>query len=55
MPIPDSNAAERHSENVRKKDHTTVIHGIKKIEAEMETNSELASKLDIIKKKINPI
>ncbi len=38
-----------------KKDHTTVIHGIKKIEAEMETNSELSSKLDIIKKKINPI
>ena len=37
-----------------KKDHTTVIHGIKKIEAEMETNKELRSKVDIIIKKINP-
>lgn len=38
-----------------KKDHTTVIHGIKKIEAEIQTNNELASKIDIIRKKMNPI
>lgn len=37
-----------------KKDHTTVIHGVKKIEAEMETNEELRSKIEIIKKKLNP-
>lgn len=37
-----------------KKDHTTVIHGIKKIETEMETNEELRNKIDIIIKKINP-
>ncbi|MCM1102992.1 MAG: chromosomal replication initiator protein DnaA [Clostridium sp.] len=38
-----------------KKDHTTVIHGVNKITKEIETNSELASKIDIIKKKLNPI
>ena len=37
-----------------KKDHTTVIHGIKKIETEMENNEELRNKIDIITKKINP-
>ena len=37
-----------------KKDHTTVIHGIKKITAELEINEELRNKVDIITKKINP-
>ncbi|MBD5449096.1 MAG: chromosomal replication initiator protein DnaA [Lachnospiraceae bacterium] len=37
-----------------KKDHTTVIHGIKKITAEVETNEDMRNKIDIIKKKINP-
>ncbi len=37
-----------------KKDHTTVIHGIKRIEAELETSEELRNKIDIITKKINP-
>ena len=37
-----------------KKDHTTVIHGIKKITAEIETDEDLKNKIDIIKKKINP-
>lgn len=37
-----------------KKDHTTVIHGIKKITAEIETDEDLRNKIDIIKKKINP-
>jgi len=37
-----------------KKDHTTVINGIKRIEDEMKTNSELKEKIDIILKKINP-
>lgn len=37
-----------------KKDHTTVIHGVKKITAEMENNEELRNKVDIIIKKINP-
>lgn len=37
-----------------KKDHTTVIHGIKKITAELEVNEELKNKVDIITKKINP-
>lgn len=37
-----------------KKDHTTVIHGVKKIEAEMETNEELRNKINIIIKKLNP-
>ncbi len=37
-----------------KKDHTTVLHGIKKVEEEMKTNEELRNKIDIIKKKIIP-
>ena len=37
-----------------KKDHTTVIHGINKITAELETNEDLKNKIDIIMKKINP-
>ncbi len=37
-----------------KKDHTTVIHGVNKIAAEIQTNEELKNKIDIIIKKINP-
>ena len=37
-----------------KKDHTTIIHGINKMTAELETNEELKNKVDIIMKKINP-
>lgn len=37
-----------------KKDHTTIIHGVNKITAEMNTNEELKNKVDIIIKKINP-
>lgn len=37
-----------------KKDHTTVIHGVNKIEEELQINEELRNKVDIIKKKINP-
>ena len=37
------------------KDHTTVIHGVDKITDEIEKNEDLRSKIDIIKKKINPL
>lgn len=37
-----------------KKDHTTIIHGVKKIEEDMTNNEELRNKIEIIKKKINP-
>lgn len=37
-----------------KKDHTTIMHGVKKITAEMQGNEELRNKVDIIIKKINP-
>lgn len=37
-----------------KKDHTTIIHGVKKITEEMNNNEELRNKIDVIKKKINP-
>ena len=37
-----------------KKDHTTVIHGVNKVSAEIQTNEELRNKIDIITKKINP-
>ena len=35
-----------------KKDHTTVIHGVNKIEDEIQINDELRNKIEIIKKKI---
>ena len=35
-----------------KKDHTTIIHGVNKIEDELESNQELAYKVETIKKKI---
>ena len=37
-----------------KKDHTTIMHGVNKINDDMKTNSELKEKIDIIIKKINP-
>lgn len=37
-----------------KKDHTTVLHGIKKIEESISTNKEFADQIDIIRKKITP-
>ena len=37
-----------------KKDHTTIIHGIKKIEDDLLVNDDLKNKIEIIKKKINP-
>jgi len=37
-----------------KKDHTTIIHGIKKISADIKTNEELKNRIDIIQKKLNP-
>ena len=37
-----------------KKDHTTIIHGINKVEAELSTNEEFKNKMEIIKKKLNP-
>lgn len=36
------------------RDHTTVMHGIEKIEKEMETNDNLKNTVNILKKKINP-
>ena len=36
-----------------KKDHTTIIHGIKKIEEDILINEDLKNKIEIIKKKIN--
>ena len=38
---------------LNKKDHTTVMNGIKRIEAELKTNPELKEKIDIITKKLN--
>ncbi len=39
-----------------KKDHTTVIHGINKIKDELNGgNEELRNRIEIIKKKINPV
>lgn len=37
-----------------KKDHTTIIHGIKKIEEEIKYNEELKNKINIIKNILSP-
>ena len=39
---------------LNKKDHTTIIHGYSKIEAEISTSKDLQNKLEIIEKKLNP-
>ena len=36
-----------------KKDHTTVIHGVKKIENDIAVNEDLRNKIEIINKKLN--
>ena len=37
-----------------KKDHTTIIHGVNKIAADLKTNEDLKNNIDIILKKLNP-
>lgn len=37
-----------------KKDHSTIIHGIKRIEHDLETNTTLQNNIDVLTKKINP-
>ena len=36
------------------RDHSTVIHGIKKIETEIQENEAMRNQIEVIKKKINP-
>ena len=36
------------------RDHTTVMHGVEKIEKELQANEQLQSTIDTLKKKINP-
>ena len=36
------------------RDHTTVMHGIEKIETELQTDNNLRNTIEILKKKINP-
>ena len=36
------------------RDHSTVIHGINKVEAELQSNETTVNLLNTIKKKINP-
>lgn len=38
---------------LNKKDHTTILHGCKKIENEIEKNPDIKNKIEIIKKKMN--
>lgn len=49
-----ANSLQNIAKAVGKKDHTTVLHGIKTINKEMEENEELKNKVDIIRKKIMP-
>lgn len=37
-----------------KKDHTTVIHGVERIEEKIKTDEDLRNKIEIIRKKISP-
>ena len=36
------------------RDHTTIIHGIRKISSELSENESLRNTVEILKKKINP-
>ena len=36
------------------RDHTTIMHGIEKIEKELQTSDSLQNTVSILKKKINP-
>jgi chromosomal replication initiator protein len=36
------------------RDHSTIIHGVKKITEEVETNETTRNAIETIKKKINP-
>ncbi|MCR5655496.1 MAG: chromosomal replication initiator protein DnaA [Lachnospiraceae bacterium] len=38
---------------LRKNDHTTIMHGVKKIKSEIANNSDLKNKIDAIEKKLN--
>ena len=49
-----TNSLQSIAKAIGKKDHTTVLHGIKTISKEMENNEELKNKVDIIRKKIMP-
>ena len=40
--------------NLGNRDHTTVMHGIEKIEKEIQTNDNIKNSIDTLKKKINP-
>jgi chromosomal replication initiator protein len=37
-----------------KKDHTTIKHGVEKIEEELKKNESLRDNIEAIKKKLNP-
>ena len=37
-----------------KKDHTTIMHGVKSIEDKLQNDVDLNNKIDTIKKKISP-
>ena len=39
---------------LNKKDHTTILHGINKIKADIETDEALKKHVDVLMKKINP-
>lgn len=39
---------------IGKKDHSTIIHGINKVESEMKNSETMRNTIDIIRKKINP-
>ena len=36
------------------RDHTTVLHGINKIERDMKKNTTLKNSIEVLKKKLNP-
>ena len=42
------------AKSLKRKDHTTVIHGIDKITEDIKTNQELKNNIDILIKKLNP-
>ena len=42
------------AEYLGKKDHSTIIHGVKKIEQDIQKEENFRNTIEVLKKKINP-
>ena len=48
------NSLDEIGEQIGNRDHSTVLHGINKIEKDLESDETLKNNIDILQKKISP-